>query len=89
MWWELLVLFGIYKFTMFVWMFKTSTNKNSNIVDPKLNHWAIITGGSDGIGYHFASQLAEKGYNLILIARTQFKLDSVAQQLSKEYLRTV
>ena len=47
--------------------------------------WALITGASDGIGKEFALALAAKGYNLILVSRTQSKLDSLAADISSRY----
>ncbi|MBT3069252.1 SDR family NAD(P)-dependent oxidoreductase, partial [Rhodoferax sp. U11-2br] len=37
--------------------------------------WALITGASDGLGKAFAQELARHGFNLILVSRTQSKLD--------------
>uniref|UniRef100_A0AC34FEP7 Uncharacterized protein n=1 Tax=Panagrolaimus sp. ES5 TaxID=591445 RepID=A0AC34FEP7_9BILA len=47
--------------------------------------WAIVTGSTDGIGKEYALQLAQRGFNLILISRTQTKLDSVKAEIAKEY----
>jgi 17beta-estradiol 17-dehydrogenase / very-long-chain 3-oxoacyl-CoA reductase len=47
--------------------------------------YAVITGASDGIGKEFALQLAKKGYNLLLISRTQSKLESLAAEIKKTY----
>ncbi|PVH96571.1 3-ketoacyl-CoA reductase [Periconia macrospinosa] len=47
--------------------------------------WALITGASDGIGKEFALSLAAKGYNLILVSRTQSKLDALASEISSKY----
>lgn len=47
--------------------------------------WALITGASDGIGKEFALSLAAKGYNLILVSRTQSKLDSLSADISSKY----
>ncbi|KAI4128432.1 MAG: hypothetical protein LQ338_002754 [Usnochroma carphineum] len=43
--------------------------------------WAIITGASDGLGKEFALQLSRTPFNLLLISRTQSKLDALAQQI--------
>ncbi|KAL9019695.1 MAG: hypothetical protein Q9185_003033 [Variospora sp. 1 TL-2023] len=43
--------------------------------------WVIITGASDGIGKEFALQLSRAPFNLLLISRTQSKLDNLAQHI--------
>lgn len=47
--------------------------------------WAIITGASEGIGKEFALQLAAKGFNIVLVSRTQAKLDDVAALIRSKY----
>lgn len=47
--------------------------------------YAFITGASSGIGKEFAILLAQMGYNLILVARRQEKLEQVKQNLEKKY----
>jgi uncharacterized protein len=42
---------------------------------------ALITGASTGIGAVYADRLANRGYDLILVARSQEKLSGVAAQL--------
>ncbi|NUT77707.1 SDR family oxidoreductase [Pseudomonas sp. C1C7] len=50
---------------------------------------ALITGASSGIGAVYADRLARQGYNLILVARSQAKLDALANRLSDETGRSV
>ncbi|XP_054160080.1 very-long-chain 3-oxoacyl-CoA reductase-like, partial [Oppia nitens] len=45
------------------------------------NTWAVVTGATDGIGLEFAKQLAEKGYNLLLISRSEHKLLNVKHDI--------
>ncbi|XP_050313884.1 very-long-chain 3-oxoacyl-CoA reductase [Anthonomus grandis grandis] len=47
--------------------------------------WAVITGATDGIGKAYAEALAKKKLNVILISRTQAKLDDVAAEITKKY----
>ena len=41
----------------------------------------MITGASDGIGKEFALQLAQNGFNLVLVSRTASKLSSLRDQI--------
>ena len=43
--------------------------------------WAAIAGGSDGIGRAFAEVLAERGFDLVLIARNEAKLEGTARAI--------
>jgi short-subunit dehydrogenase len=51
----------------------------------KYGPWAIVAGASEGTGAAFSRQLAEKGLNLILIARRLAPLDAIAQELRAEF----
>jgi len=50
--------------------------------------WAVVTGSTDGIGKAYAFELAKKGFNIVLISRSQQKLDAVAQQIHEEHPQT-
>ncbi|KAJ2615506.1 hypothetical protein EV177_001545 [Coemansia sp. RSA 1804] len=43
--------------------------------------WAVVTGCTDGLGRETALELARKGFNLMLISRTQEKLDAMAEEV--------
>lgn len=46
---------------------------------------AFITGSSSGIGAEFARQLAQQGFDLILVARRKEKLDALSEILQEKY----
>ncbi|MBR4178657.1 MAG: SDR family oxidoreductase [Bacilli bacterium] len=45
---------------------------------------ALITGASNGLGKDFAKKLADMGYNLILVARSEDKLDHLQNELKNK-----
>lgn len=46
---------------------------------------ALITGASSGIGLDFARLFAEGGYDVVLVARGQQKLEELARELARQY----
>jgi len=46
---------------------------------------ALITGSSSGIGAEFARQLAQQGFDLILVARRKEKLDALSKILQEQF----
>ncbi|XP_041366286.1 very-long-chain 3-oxoacyl-CoA reductase-like [Gigantopelta aegis] len=51
----------------------------------KAGAWAVVTGCTDGIGKAYAFQIAKKGVNVVLISRTQSKLDELAKEIETKY----
>lgn len=47
--------------------------------------YALVTGASQGIGKAIATELASRGYNVILVARTELLLDELANELREKY----
>uniref|UniRef100_A0A7N8YC97 3-ketoacyl-CoA reductase n=1 Tax=Mastacembelus armatus TaxID=205130 RepID=A0A7N8YC97_9TELE len=58
---------------------------NGQLLSPKLGKWAVVTGATDGIGKSYAEELARRGFALMLISRSQDRLDDVAKSLEVEY----
>lgn len=47
--------------------------------------WAVVTGGSDGIGLELCHQLAEQGFNICMMARNKNKMDEKLAQIKEHY----
>lgn len=54
-----------------------------NEFQKKYGPWALVTGASTGLGAEFAKQLADKGINLVLVARSENRLGALAKQLEQ------
>jgi len=51
----------------------------------KYGPYALVAGGSDGLGYAFAEAAARRGLNLVLIARQEERLHAAAERLRAAY----
>jgi uncharacterized protein len=47
--------------------------------------WAVIAGASDGIGAAYARRMAERGINVVLLARRQEMLDNLATAIRGQF----
>jgi len=47
--------------------------------------WALVTGATDGIGREFARQLANAGFNVVLVSRSTEKLAAAASEIETKY----
>ena len=57
-----------------------------NTVFPtRYGKWALVAGASEGLGAEFATQLAARGLNLVLIARRKELLEQLATQLTHDH----
>jgi len=54
-------------------------------MDSMHDKWAIVTGASSGIGKDFAAALAEKGANLILVARRVEPMEQLGVELRAKH----
>ena len=43
--------------------------------------YAVVTGGSDGIGLEMCHQLAADGFNICIISRSKTKIDSKLEEI--------
>jgi hypothetical protein len=60
-----------------------------NAMSTKNQNIALVTGASTGIGAVYADRLAKRGYDLILIARNEQRLASLARRLANDTGRAI
>jgi short-subunit dehydrogenase len=59
--------------------------EENSMFTQKYGPWALIAGGSEGVGASFARKLAAKGLNLVLLARKPAALEEVAHQVRSNF----
>ncbi|XP_076347340.1 inactive hydroxysteroid dehydrogenase-like protein 1 [Tachypleus tridentatus] len=47
----------------------------------RYGNWAVVTGGTDGIGKAYCRELAKRGLNIIIVSRNLEKLKTTAEEL--------
>lgn len=56
-----------------------------SLPEPSATTAALVTGASSGIGVDLARQLAQRGHNVVLVARRAERLEAVAAELRDAY----
>ena len=51
----------------------------------RYGQWAVVAGAGEGLGVAFAMDLARRGMNVLLIARREHHIDSVAREIEATY----
>jgi len=59
--------------------------KGSKNLTKSYGPWAVVTGATDGIGLAMASEFARKGMNVVLMSRTQSKLENCAKEIKEKF----
>jgi len=54
-------------------------------MDSVTSKWALATGASSGFGVEFATLLAQRGANLVLVARRKEPMERLAERLRRDY----
>lgn len=60
-------------------------NFQTHYAIPGKDSYVLITGGSDGIGLSMVHMLAARGFNVIIVARNQAKMDEKVAEVKKKY----
>lgn len=74
------VAYKMYELLLFVYenFLRPSCTKN---LKKEYGNWAIVTGCTSGIGKAYSYELARKGLNIVLLSRSQEKLEKMAQDM--------
>ena len=82
------LMWYIFKLVAFIWRFSLQyiVPLFGYVHDlRKYGDWAVVTGCTDGIGLQYALQLAAKGFNIVLISRSEEKLEAVSKQITEKF----
>jgi len=74
-----LLVQGSYRFSSFVWFHCLRPSSIRRFVHGPGPAWAVVTGASDGIGKAVATELYDKGFNVIIHGRNEAKVRLVAE----------
>ena len=61
--------------------YKTFLRPGKNL--KKLGEWAVVTGATDGIGKAYSLAFAKKGLNVVIISRTESKLQDAKKEIEE------
>lgn len=80
------VLNYTYRILKYVWRhFLSSSPKHKYDKYKKTDSYAVVTGGSDGIGLEICHQMAAEGFNICIVARNEKKMQEKLAEIVEKY----
>jgi len=79
------VAYQVYKFGFWIYLNFLRQNDLSKYKLGKKEPWALVTGATDGIGKGYAEELASRGFNIVLLSRSQTKLEDVQKEIEQRF----
>eukprot|EP00466_Bigelowiella_natans_P018047 jgi/Bigna1/76993/fgenesh1_pg.45_\ len=81
-------VFNIFK--LILWLYRRTLRRRHDLIKrygtaTSDTPWAMVTGGSDGIGFAFCEELAEAGFNIMIVSRTRKKLEKALNDLQQRF----
>jgi len=72
------------------WIYARTLRRRHNLIRRYSNAssgeaWALVTGSSSGIGFGFCEELAEAGFNVVLVSRRRDKLEAAAKAIASRF----
>jgi len=68
-----------------LWNYVLSSSLAGSVDVRRFGDWGLVTGATDGIGLAYANHLAKKGLNVVLVSRSQEKLQKTAEEIESKH----
>lgn len=78
------ILFSIVR-GLYLYCFRKGKDLRTMYTEEGKDTYACVTGATSGIGKGFAFDLAARGFNILLISRSESKLKKVQEELKSRY----
>ena len=82
----------LFEWVCYLYMVVNHMRHNKKLEKYGNESWALVTGGSDGIGLAIVKQLASQNFNIVVLSRDKTKLQELAKTIPETYgvkVRTV
>lgn len=79
------ILRTLYNLLSNLWSYVISRSLIPSVDVRKFGDWSLVTGATDGIGLAYAEHLASKGQNIVLVSRSEEKLQKTGEEIERKH----